>query len=121
MAIDDNVYEIELDIERAEKMIAKNDKLNRLRANPDFKEIFIDGYLREEAARLVGLRADSEMQSEEQQKFVNDAITGIGVFNQYLLNIHRFAQMAENSLRNAQKTREDILSEAQEESHAGAH
>lgn len=109
--VNEDIQNIEMDIETARKIVRKRDMLNNLRNNPDFKEIFIDGYLREEAARLVGLKADPNMQEPEQQKFVDDSITGIGVFNQYLMVINQMGNQMENSMKSAERMQETLTEE----------
>ena len=107
----DNVQKIELDIDAAKKMIRKRDLLASLRKNPDFIELFVDGFLYAEAARLVGLKQDPEMQTVEQQNFIDNSIIGIGTFNQYLMDARKLGDMAENSMKSAERLRESELTQ----------
>jgi len=102
--------EIQLDIDDAKAVIAKRDALERLESNADFKAIVIEGYFKEEAIRLVGLKAHPSMENPEDEKAIIRAIDGIGSFQQHLSVIKMFATNAENAVLAGEKELE-LMSE----------
>ena len=80
------IEQIELSIENAKKRIDDAAALDRLYKSPDFKQIFLDGYFRDEASRTVLLKADPNMQGKREQKDCNNVILAIGMLRQYFAN-----------------------------------
>jgi hypothetical protein len=80
--------------------------------NPEWKKLILDGYFRDEAARLVLLKADYGVQDEQVQKDIIKSIDAIGYFRRYLATIMQRGYTAENALRSDEETREELLSEA---------
>lgn len=103
--------DIEISIDDARKTITRKDQLQRLIDSQDWKDIIEDGYFRDEAARLVVLKADPSMLEDKEQKQIDIAINAIGPFRQYLRTIMQFGFMAEQALNNDQQTREELLEE----------
>lgn len=50
-----DIETVELSIQEARKYVARRDAAIRLADNRDFKNLILDGYFKEEAARLTGL------------------------------------------------------------------
>lgn len=50
-----DIEKVELSIEEAKKMVDRRDIALRLADNRDFKKLVIEGYFKDEAARLTGL------------------------------------------------------------------
>ena len=87
---DDGQVELELRLSQIKEVIKKGDALERLSKNKDFKFLILDGYLKEEAARLVKLRADnSSTFNEVIKKSIDSKITGVGEFNEFLRMIKK--------------------------------
>ena len=107
--LDNQVEEVELTIEEAKKHVQRRDSLRKLMNNREFRKIIEEGYMQEEAVRLVGISADPSVEHRE------DAIIGqikaISNLRQYLSNILRLGdQMEESILEN-----EALLEELREE------
>lgn len=102
---------IEIEIDRAKEAIALRDKLNRLEATPEFKEIILDDYLSKEPARLAKLKVDPSMQTEINQNMIMDALAGVGSLNMYLMKIRQVAQVMESSMEDLELTRAEMLQE----------
>jgi|TARA_B110000908_G_C10045964_1_gene354022 hypothetical protein len=105
------MQEIEITIEDAKKAIYLGDLVTKLESNPDFKELIIDGYFKEDAARVVMLKADKEFQSLAQQDKLDKDIMGISVFGEYLRTKKILGLMAQESLREHEDTRQAIVQE----------
>jgi hypothetical protein len=91
-----DVHVIEQSIEAARADIERNDAVNRLYENPDFKSVILEGYFKEEAARIV---------------FLNILEAGVGALQQYFRLIEQKADMAERGLGEMEETRTEILQE----------
>lgn len=107
----EQIEQIELSIEQAKGMVDNMKSLRNLTNNPDFKNIILDGYFRDEASRVVLLKADPSMQKEFDQAYLTNSIIAIGYLRQYLSSIMQMGQQAERDIFNAEKTREEILAE----------
>lgn len=90
---------IKLGKEQAETLIEKHESLKRLSENEDFKKVFLEGYLKDEAARLVLLKADFNVKNNDIQKDIEDKITGIGQFYQYMTIVENLGKQAKISLQ----------------------
>jgi hypothetical protein len=102
---------IEVDIETAKTHIENLNALRRLRKNKDFKNLIEEGYFKEEAARAVLLKSDTEMQSEEEQKNVDNLIWGIGQLFMYFHKVISVGRQMEASMESYENTREEILAD----------
>lgn len=87
------------------KVVELGEALARLRGNRDFQRVIEEGYLRDEAVRLVLSRSEPALQSAEKQAAILTAIDGIASLNSYLVIIR---QQAEVSARNIQSTDREI-------------
>ena len=113
--IQQQLNDIEISIDDARATIARKGLLESLMATPAWKEIIEDGYFRDEASRLVLLKADPQM-VEKDLKQIEISINAIGPFRQYLRVIMQLGMMAERALENDEQTREELLiEEANEE------
>lgn len=109
--LDTQLEQIDISIEQAKETIAMKKALDNLTDNPDFIKIIIDGYLKDEALRLVMLRADDRFKEDLDQAGLMKAIDAIGNFKMYCNTIMQMGRMAENAVLADQKTREEILDE----------
>lgn len=105
------LQEIERNISRNKEIVAKGAALERLKGNPDFRKVVMDGYLKDEAVRLVLLKGDQHMQRPEKQLAIQADIDGIGRFAQYLHSVSQFAALAGDSLASDEATLEEIAAE----------
>lgn len=105
------LQEIEANIARNKEIIAKGASLERLKANPDFKKIVSEGFLKENAVRLVHLKGDKNMIDPHKQAAIQAEIDAIGHFASYLNGVSRFASLAADSLSADEQTREEIAAE----------
>jgi transketolase N-terminal domain/subunit len=80
--------------------------------NEDFKKILVEGYFRVEASRTVLLKADPNMQTQEEQKNCDNVILAIGHLYQYFAKIFALGTMSKNAIDQDRQTREEMLAEA---------
>jgi hypothetical protein len=90
--------QIEVTIEELEKAIKKRDMLDMLENNEAFKTVITEGYLKDNAVRLVHLKGASSMQDKKQQKGIDDQITAVGMLSEHFRSIRAMASIAEKRL-----------------------
>jgi len=111
MSTAQDLEQIELQIEDAKKKVARRQMLLRLEQNQDFKELIQKGFLEDHAVRQVLLKAHPGMQSEAVQQMLNQQITAIGGFKQFLIQVNLEGYNAEEDLVNDEATQEELLNE----------
>jgi len=110
--VDQQIDELEIGIEVARKAVDRAKALDELSRNRNFKKIILEGYFEEEAQRLVLLKSDPNMQSDEQQKALDNAIIGIGQLRQHFITINQFGRMAAQSIAEDEETLDELREEA---------
>lgn len=105
------VQAIEENIRQAKLIVGTGDSLERLRQNRDFKAVILDGYFKQEAIRLVHLKADPAMQSPDMQKSIVAQMDAIGSLNQYFTAVYQQASIARKAIASDEETRDEILAE----------
>ena len=111
MTVQNDIHSIEVTIEQAKGQIDNMQALDRLRKNKDFIKLLEDGYLKEEASRLVLALAEPALQSDENQRQLKKMIDGVGYFRQYLNKIYQFGHQSENAMASHEATRTELMSE----------
>lgn len=114
MNSDAAIKELDHRIKESKRTIDLGQSLDRLLNNRDFKKIIIDGYLREEAIRLVNVKQEPQVQSQAAQDSIIRQIDAIGCFHDYLREVSRQADQALKSLEDSEQMREEILAEGDE-------
>tara|TARA_R110000764_G_scaffold88964_1_gene170239 strand:+ start:391 stop:729 length:339 start_codon:yes stop_codon:yes gene_type:complete len=104
-----DLEEVDIQIEMAQKMRALRDSCVKLMANKDFKDVVEEGYFKEEAARLV--MAKSAGLNEEQNKNIDGMIIGVGSLANYFNMVMRRGAEMDVAAGEHEETREEILAE----------
>ena len=102
---------IESSIKQAKSLVELGTALDRLRSNSDFKKIVGEGYFEAEAIRLVHLKADPKMQTEQHQADILKQMDSIGALNQFMQTKLHIARLALRSLEADKETRDELLAE----------
>lgn len=102
---------IEISITEAKKKIERLKALQRLEKNPDFISLIEKGFMDSHAVRQVMLKSHPGMQGEAQQNLLDQQITAIGGFKQYLVAIYSEGMQADEALKDDERTREELLKE----------
>lgn len=108
---DQEIRQLDEDIKRNQKLIDRGAALDRLFSNRDFKRIVVEGYINEEAVRLVHAKANPGLQNEAAQKAIVRDIDAIGSLNQYLHGIIRNAAIAQRDNQNNEAARDELIEE----------
>lgn len=86
------------------------ESLDRLLNNPDFKLVFLDHYMRNEAIRNVHLLGDPTLvmskDKEAIREDVKEAMIGISRFSAYLRKIRNTGRMAKDRLEQLEAARQ---------------
>jgi hypothetical protein len=90
------VAQIELSLEHAKELVAFRDAIKKLTSNREFKKIFIEGYFKDEAIRLVGLSADPAVEKHHAE--IQEQIKAISYAQQFLRNAQTKGDIAAASI-----------------------
>lgn len=102
---------IELSIKHAKKNVEMMKSLEKLMKNRDFKAVIAEGYFEKEPVRLTMLKANPEMQSEEDQAAIIKQLDAIGSLRHYFVAINQIGRMSEKAIIDDEEMREELLSE----------
>lgn len=97
------MQEISIEMDHALAVIKEGDALKRLHENADFKLIVTEGYFKEHAAELVGIKAAPQMGSPEKQAQLLKEIDGVGCLQQYFSRIYAMAHNAEMTIESGRQ------------------
>lgn len=100
---------LDRDAKAAKVQLDLGSALANLRNNRDFKKLITEGYLKDEAIRLVSLKADPMMQTPEFQASIVKQIDAIGFLAQYFITIDQKHGIAVNQVKSIDAMREDLL------------
>lgn len=104
MATEEEVEQMRITEEQAKEAIALRDALVRLQHNADFKEVISNKFFKEEASRLVLLRADPSIQQDEKiVKSIDNKIIGVGELRQFFITILQRGNQLEQDLKEARE------------------
>lgn len=87
------------------KLVDAASALERLQSNRDFRKLIMEGYLQNEAVRLVHLKADPEYQTSVKQDAIIRDIDAIGSLNGFLNITLQQGRIAVKQLADADETR----------------
>lgn len=90
--------------------VALHVALTRLQTNQDFKTIISQGYLKDEAVRLVHARSNAALQSPEAQAALLRDIDAIGSLEAFFRKIEQQARQALSHIDADEETIADLLS-----------
>lgn len=74
-------------LEDAQKVVDKRDRLTALMSTDAFKEFFLEGYFRDEAARLAQAIVNPQMMDDIDQREIDGQFRAIGHVQNFILTI----------------------------------
>lgn len=102
------IQAIEQNLEQSRKTVELGKAFERLVANRDFKAIIQDGYFRDEAVRLVHLKADPAMQSPVSQAAIVAQIDAIGALSAYFRTLKHGVMLAVKAIEADEETLQEL-------------
>jgi len=93
-----DIQQINITIEELESSVNKAESLRQLQNNELFKEIILEGYMKDNAVRLVHLKGASQMQEGKHQIGLDNQIMGIACLGEHFRSIYAMANLAEKRL-----------------------
>lgn len=105
--LENDINQVELSIEVAEEVIKKGKQAEALAKIKDFKEIILDGYFVDEAARLVHYVSHPTTSEEDRKQALRD-IDGIGSLKRHLNMLVTFGKQAQEALEADKNTLEEL-------------
>ena len=88
--------------EELKKFSAKAEALTRLQNNADFKLVITDGYMEDEAIRLVHLFGDARFNSDDKKaayrEDFQERMIGIARLSEYFRNVFQLSNQAQREL-----------------------
>jgi len=115
MSKTEDLATLDIEIAHCKRAIEESDRLERLDMNPDFKKLFLETYIKDEAVRLVSLKAHSAMQDPKQQLVLDHQLFAIAYFNQHLIFMRSANANAKAALEANLAEREVMLQDSDEE------
>ena len=94
---DQAIQYAEVSLEEAKAQVALKESIHRLERNRDFRKVILEGYFRDEPARLTGLLAEPKL-TAEQKADVLTSLRAIGELRQYFIARLAIADQAEKAL-----------------------
>lgn len=95
------VQEIELSLDQAKEMVDRKNMVNKLMGNREFKKLILDGYFKDESARLVGLLGDPAVQAHREE--IIRSMDGISQLQIYLRTVSQMGSVAERDVADYEK------------------
>ena len=99
--------------EDCKRYIDRADALNRLTNNADFKLVFIEGYTKDYAARLVGLLGEQNLNlggnKALEREEIMESLHGVARFQTYMNNVYKLANQAVNQLESISEAENECL------------
>ena len=92
------VEQLQHSIKAAQVRVDLAQSLERLRKNRDFHAVITQGYLIDEALRLVYLKAEPAMQTPMNQASIEKQIDALGGFNSFLTTIEFLGRQAARTI-----------------------
>ncbi len=115
-AFDEDMKQLEMNIDDAKEMVELYGCLTRLKENKDFDRLISENFLKKEAYRVVGAKAEiSVLMNEVTEKMMENIITSIGGLRQYFLKIQMQGRQAAIDIAADQETQAELLTEQAEE------
>ena len=109
-----DLTELNRQLENAKAVAGQKEKIERLMRNRDFKELIVDGFMRDEAARLVGLSADPNLEAKDQHDCLSMAQAG-GHLKRYVNVMIQQGHTAEREIPNIEAALEEMRSEGEDD------
>lgn len=103
------IEQIEVSIEEAKQVVAMGELARKMADNPTFKTLVLEGYFRDEAARLALLVSDPQM-APHRELIMRD-LDSIGGFKRYLSTKIQMGDIARREIAEGETELDDLRQE----------
>ena len=103
------VEKVQVHIDMVKEAIALADELDTLSRIPEFKTIILDGFMKEEPARLASVITDPNLLETIDQREILGAIKSVGYLGDYFRNIQKRGEQMRAALVQAEQFKDDLL------------
>lgn len=103
----------QMTMDQAQAVVDKRDRLTDLINTDAFKEFFLEGYFRDEAARLAQAITNPGMQEDIDQREIDGQFRAIGHIQNYILTIKQQGDAKETAIK--EHLEEELERQIQEE------
>lgn len=101
------ILELERQIENAQAVIVQRDMVDRLANNRDFQKLIIEGFMRDECARLTHMSTDPNLSAQDRLDALGSA-QAPGYLKRWLNALVQMGNNAERDLPEARATLEEL-------------
>lgn len=109
MTTENQLNQLERDAKALKAQIDLGNALDKLRSNRDFNKVITEGYLKDEAIRLVHLKGDPAVQSAASQASIIRDIDAIGALASFFALIQRNSDIARKQMVDLDEERTELL------------
>ena len=96
-------------IEQCKSQIEFGKAIERLNRNPDFKKVILEGYLEQEAIRLVHASSSAAFDAPDKRAALMREIDGIGKLASFFRVSQMLAERAEGQLVETEELRQEMI------------
>lgn len=101
-------------IEQCELLVKQKEKLDRLKANPDFQELIMEGYLKKLPAQLLETASREDIEKNPAiQESIKKSLDGVTAFHRYLNSINSPAVEAADYIVQLKEAQAEMEAEEQ--------
>jgi hypothetical protein len=109
MNSEQQIEQLDKNMVEAKKFMDIRSSYHKLVKNKEFKEVILEYYFNEEAARLV--TAKSSGLDDKQEKMIDNMMYGIGALQNFFESVEMRAMQAEQAYKEDEDSKTDIIAE----------
>lgn len=109
-----DIQSLEAQLKQAKESVAQRDKIDKLMANREFKELILDGFIRDESARLAHVSGDPVLSEKDQRDCVGMAQAG-GHLKRFLNVLVSQANTAERQIPDIEAAIDEMRREGEDD------
>ena len=107
--IENEVEKVQVHIDMVKEAIALSEELDTLANMPQFKTIILDGFMKDEPARLASIITDPNLLEDVDQREILGALKAVGYLGDYLRNIEKRGAQMKQALKEAEDYKTGLL------------
>ena len=113
--VEQELERVQVHIDLVKEAIDMADKLDVLYKVPEFEEIILKGFMKDEPARLASIITDPNLMDDVDQREILGAIKAVGYLGDYLRNIDKRGAQMKAALAQAEEYQSELRSPTKED------